>query len=473
MTTTALTINSPPDIAVFVRERAGEHILRHLASLPRPAVEKAIVLVSSAIERAAAKNKKILQCQPSSIIQCAIQCATTGLYPGGTMPDCYLIPRGNVLTVMFSYRGMGKAAERSGCKSIRARPVFEGETFRAVEDMDGGNLTHEVSLTVDRTFENLLGVYVIGKKPDGTTAWTLLNKSQILKRRDAAGGGRSGPWKSWPLEMALKTALRWAYERGVFPLAEEFDAVMADADAIPEVRRRNAPALSPSVIDVQPMTQPQEPVACAACSRLVENPGRLTDENYILCDKHHEMWMRPDHPSAHNHERVIFEAILREVSIELDALELRCIASPHWAARPYQMDQAKREELVVVLRRHNERKRGATTTTTLTVNKEPTPKAAPPRIEAAADDEARIAEDARIQRKFFGMWGAVVGKGDDAVKLRREWTQAQYGFHSFADAKHKHLRELGTWLSAVGNDGLAASVAELRRTKLPKPPEAS
>ena len=72
-----------------------------------------------------------------------------------------------------------------------------------------------------------------------------------------------------------------------------------------------------------------------------------------------EVWAAPSHESFDETVEASFTAELEEMSIEIAALSLRCVASPQWGKPPSQMDAEERERLLGVLRQHSSRKRGA------------------------------------------------------------------------------------------------------------------
>lgn len=174
-----------------------------------------------------------------SVAQAIAMSALTGLMPGGPMPDVYLLPQkeAGVDTVQWflSWRGMKRLIERAGAR-IRSVAVFGGEPFAYAEGLTP-TLEHEVRLDVDRSFNNLVAVYVVVTHSDGHKDFAVLGKKEILTRKAKSRSGDRGPWGSWPVEMALKTGLRYAIARGIAP----FDDVAAVAfqadgtqDALPE-----------------------------------------------------------------------------------------------------------------------------------------------------------------------------------------------------------------------------------------------
>jgi len=87
-------------------------------------------------------------------------------------------------------------------------------------------------------------------------------------RKRAASRGAGPIWKSWPLEMAQKTAIKWACARGLVPIESvELDSALA-ADTRAEVQPAprvevSRPAIAPpsavfAAPEPEPMPEPEE-----------------------------------------------------------------------------------------------------------------------------------------------------------------------------------------------------------------------
>tara|TARA_R110000737_G_scaffold347184_1_gene378218 strand:- start:451 stop:1050 length:600 start_codon:yes stop_codon:yes gene_type:complete len=137
--------------------------------------------------------------------------------PGGPLPDVYLLPRGKILQWQVSHRGFAKLAARSGVR-LRTKAVFESDTFHVIEGTDP-NLEHVPNLSAPQSWDTLTAVYVVAHYTDGTKDFVVIRKADIEKRRansDAYKRNKSqSPWGQWPIEMALKTGLRYAFARGI------------------------------------------------------------------------------------------------------------------------------------------------------------------------------------------------------------------------------------------------------------------
>lgn len=243
-------------------------------------------------DAAARRDPKILDCTRDSIAQALATSIFTGLQAGGPAPECYLIPRSNrrqvdgqwqsvsELNWMISWRGMLTLAGRSGY-GIRAVCVHMGDTL--TNDGDALDLLSWAPPKLvmgdgERTMDTLRGVVVVAydKKTREFCGWEWVPNTTIVARRNVSDAyqrgisttttegygrskttrektaeeierGRASPWFQWPLEMALKTGIRYAISRALVPI----DVTMAAAMTREDEDDRN-------VIDAEVATQPAQ-----------------------------------------------------------------------------------------------------------------------------------------------------------------------------------------------------------------------
>jgi len=156
---------------------------------------------------------KLKQCDPKSIAGAIKYCCQMGLQPGygqGT-PDVYLIPYGKDCQVQLSYQGELALAHRAGkFKSIFSAIIYEGDEFRAWNDLDGQHFTHEVKQFEERTTENIKAVYALALTHEGVPYMEMMSKRQVdeLEEKTRKGSAMGPAWKNWWESMARKTLLR-------------------------------------------------------------------------------------------------------------------------------------------------------------------------------------------------------------------------------------------------------------------------
>ena len=176
--------------------------------------------VALAFRQAAQTNDRLYSCDPASVAQAVALSAMTGLMPGGPLPDVYLLPRGKNLQWQVSHRGFSKLAANNGVR-LRTKAVFESDTFNVIEGTEP-SLEHIPDLNADQSWDTLKAVYVVAFYQDGSKDFVVIRKADIEKRRansDAYKRDKNrSPWGQWPIEMALKTGLRYAFARGIVPM---------------------------------------------------------------------------------------------------------------------------------------------------------------------------------------------------------------------------------------------------------------
>jgi hypothetical protein len=128
-----------------------------------------------------------------------------------------------------------------------------------------------------------------------------------------------------------------------------------ETPALPRLNRSSKAFRTPTMVDTQSS-------GCAVCGKLVSNDqARMSQEAHdvVMCESHQEIWERAEDESFTEEARAIFIERLETMSIEYNALELRCMASPQWQKRPAHMTGEERERLLTVLQQHHDRKNTA------------------------------------------------------------------------------------------------------------------
>jgi phage RecT family recombinase len=226
-----------------------------------------------------AYSPEIATCSPESVAYCVAMCALTELMPGGPLPTAYLIPRrakgAMELQWQISWRGMTELARRAGWR-IRAITVDKDDVFSVRRGLHE-DLVHEPDPDRSPTYETLRGVYVVATHPTEPAAWEWVPKALIERRRQVSQS-RSGPWTEWAVEMAQKTAIRYALGRGLVPLddAGRF-AVSRDSD------EQATPLVAVSEETTQTPEAPQQ--AISAPTQIVEVAAGMDGLAQVLADE--------------------------------------------------------------------------------------------------------------------------------------------------------------------------------------------
>ena len=186
-----------------------------------------------ALSDALTTTPDIVQCSPNSIRRAIALMVLTDTRPGGAAPKLYLIPKkvkgAHELQAWFTHRALIEFAGRAGW--IVSTSLVHKDDSLLVED---GEVRHGVTDPDNppTKYEDLRGV-VVYAWPKGDKASKVsryVPKATIDARRASSDSARGGfsPWNNWPIEMAEKTAIKYAVARGLFPVD---DSAVYDADA--------------------------------------------------------------------------------------------------------------------------------------------------------------------------------------------------------------------------------------------------
>lgn len=215
---------------------------------------EAIGRVSNALAAAAASARNpqdFYECTPQSIAKVVATAALTGIMPStGGAALAYAIPRRPrkgeppQLQYQLSHRGIAALARRAGLAMV-AYPIGMRDEIESTEDGD----CRVVSIDRDdppTTEAELRGVVVIVRDVQSgqVVARGYVAKKLINARRDTSDSYQfaekpgndwakdSDPWHKWYVEMAIKTAMHYAVNRGwcVIDDTSAVRALQVDAD---------------------------------------------------------------------------------------------------------------------------------------------------------------------------------------------------------------------------------------------------
>lgn len=161
----------------------------------------------------------IYGCSPESVASALVNSILTDIMPGGAAPGCYLVPKGGHIQWWITHRGILELARRAG-QTVQVRAIFPGDSLDLYEDENGVRFRFEGRHNEDaETWENLVEVVVLVRNGAGKIAeYCRVSKRQIEARRAKSAQPNAGPWKEWPLEMSLKTAVKYALNRGIISI---------------------------------------------------------------------------------------------------------------------------------------------------------------------------------------------------------------------------------------------------------------
>lgn len=213
---TAILASNTQAFSKLLKDRAGSLKLAAANSVDPNRVRQ--ILLASV-----SKTPALQRCSIDSIFQASIHAVELGFYPGSVDGKAYLVPYGNVATLIVGYKGLIDLAYRSGqIKSIQAKVVYDGDTFSYRFGLEQ-NLEHVPCGNVDPA--TIKHGYAIVHLLSGGVLFDVMTKDEIdsVRRRSKASG--SGPWVTDYAEMAKKTVLRRVLK--LAPFSIEMQKAMA------------------------------------------------------------------------------------------------------------------------------------------------------------------------------------------------------------------------------------------------------
>lgn len=172
------------------------------------------------------KTPKLLDCTPQSLLACVMTCAQLGLEPDQFLGQAYLVPYGNVCTLIPGYRGYIALARRSGeVQSVSSQAVYSKDHFSLQYGIEE-KLEHIPYEPTEKELEgknprgDFRGAYVIFKYKDGSYSFDYMSRAEIDRIRKRSKASNDGPWVTDYDEMAKKTVIKRHVK--LAPLSVEF-----------------------------------------------------------------------------------------------------------------------------------------------------------------------------------------------------------------------------------------------------------
>ena len=158
---------------------------------------------------------------------------------------------------------------------LRTKAVFKDDVFNVIEGTEH-SLEHVPDLTAKQSWDALVAVYVVAHYPDGGKDFIVIRKADIEKRRansDAYQRNKTkSPWGQWPIEMALKTGLRYAFARGIVPMDEN------TSNAYDHDGRQDAPIEDLKVVNMDDVPEMD------SMNLLTDQVDQLIDDSNVIDD---------------------------------------------------------------------------------------------------------------------------------------------------------------------------------------------
>jgi|SRR5690606_24607537 len=209
---------------------------------------EAVGRIATALSSAAASARRpqdFYDCTPASVASCIAMAALVGIMPGsGSAALAYVVPQRPrqgeppQLQYSLSHRGLNALARRCG-QTMVATPVGMKDTVETGPD----GTVQVIARDIDHpptTFDDLRGVLVVVKELSSGVVvcreWVpkvLIEQRRGMSRSFTGKYPEYSPWATWPVEMAIKTAMHYAIARGwcVIDDTSATRALSADVEA--------------------------------------------------------------------------------------------------------------------------------------------------------------------------------------------------------------------------------------------------
>lgn len=189
---------------------------------------------------AVTKTPALMRCSQESLLQSLMDCAELGLEPGSKR-GVYLIPYGNSVQAVPSYRGLMEVARRDGHRinsEIVRGPSSSGQTGDKFQVVKGSTpkLIHEPNLANEDG--PITHVYARAVDNEGNELFEVMSRRQVESIRKRAKSANSPAWtESWD-QMARKTVIRRLcnYLTATPALSKALDLVDAEYEVDDEPR---------------------------------------------------------------------------------------------------------------------------------------------------------------------------------------------------------------------------------------------
>lgn len=262
-TAVARTDEAPSPVAVLLQE----HRSRLEDLLPEGMRFSRLIAI---VRTEVAKNPKILECSPVSIIESIARIQQWGLEIG---VDAYLVPFKGVCTPISDYKGLAKLMVNSrAVRAVQARAVFANEKFRYNYGLQEELEHHPIHDPKERGA--IIGAYCILRLPGGNDVFEFMSLEDIEAiRQRYSKQWKDGPCPPW---YAKKTVIRQVSK--LVPKSPKFVsvlAVMEDEDKITEGADWTVDDDEPAVVESTPATPTAAAAPAADATQVAASPEQV------------------------------------------------------------------------------------------------------------------------------------------------------------------------------------------------------
>jgi recombination protein RecT len=231
-----------------------------------------------------AYDDKLIQCTQQSLIGGVFEALKLGIALGGPMQEGWLIPFGQVATLIVGFQGYRNIIDRAGSVvDMHPRAVHNGRRLKGKEWVDGTpdsfdywfgdqpRIMHKPMNSSPTMREQLRCVYVVANLRRGGKQLEVLELEEIDAHRDRSRAKNNGPWVTDFVPMGLKTGMRKISK--YLPKSNELLARALDLDEKADRGADQDFEIPPSVTWIDAADSPQPKPSASPMDRLKETIG--------------------------------------------------------------------------------------------------------------------------------------------------------------------------------------------------------
>ncbi len=278
---TQVTAQQPPQQNEIVSVRSILDSPDMKARLASILGERASVFSTSIVQLVNQSNA-LKNCDPKSVINCAMVAATLNLSINPQLGHAWVVPYGRVAQFIVGYKGLKQLGMRSGqFLRLNGTEVYENQF------VSFNPLTEELVANFDIAPEGQVAGYCVYMKLINGFEKTVYWPKEKVHQHGVkySKSFRSGPWQTEYDKMAMKTVMKALLNSGEAPLSIDMqNALKADQAVITNVESNESFETNypDNPIEEAKIIPTQEEEEKARILSLIENTKKLSDLEKLL-----------------------------------------------------------------------------------------------------------------------------------------------------------------------------------------------
>lgn len=147
----------------------------------------------SSVAHCVTKTPKLLECEPSTVINAFMTAAELRLLPRDSSGEAYIIPYKDKAQFQLGYQGIVTLLYRAGAKAIHSDVVFENDDFEYESGLTP-KLEHKPKVFEARG--KPIGAYAVATLSTGEKLFKVMSEEEIMryKKFSKSAGSNFSPW---------------------------------------------------------------------------------------------------------------------------------------------------------------------------------------------------------------------------------------------------------------------------------------